>query len=63
MTYVQVAYTFDAGPNACVYLLESEVDEFISLVNYVFPKPKEAESVEYFRGLPLSPKPCKKVLK
>lgn len=59
---VKVAYTFDAGPNACVYLLESEVDEFISLVNYVFPKPTGAETVEYFRGLPLSPKPCKKSL-
>ncbi|XP_063386949.1 diphosphomevalonate decarboxylase [Cydia fagiglandana] len=34
---VKVAYTFDAGPNACLYLLEEEVPKIISLVKYVFP--------------------------
>ncbi|XP_047992918.1 diphosphomevalonate decarboxylase [Leguminivora glycinivorella] len=34
---VKVAYTFDAGPNACLYLLEEEVPKLISLVKYVFP--------------------------
>lgn len=48
-----MAYTYDAGPNACLYLLESEVEEFISLINHVFPKSDDIEDVEYFRGLPL----------
>ncbi|XP_050300758.1 diphosphomevalonate decarboxylase [Anthonomus grandis grandis] len=48
-----VAYTFDAGPNACIYLLESEVDEFIAVVNYVFPKLKSVPNSEYYKGYPL----------
>ena len=34
---LQVAYTFDAGPNACLYLLEESVEEVASLVRYYFP--------------------------
>ncbi|CAD0202727.1 unnamed protein product [Chrysodeixis includens] len=33
----KVAYTFDAGPNACLYLLESEVPKVISLIKHAFP--------------------------
>lgn len=33
----RIAYTFDAGPNACLYLLESEVPRAISLIKHVFP--------------------------
>lgn len=33
----KVAYTFDAGPNACLYLLESAVAETLALVNHFFP--------------------------
>lgn len=33
----RLAYTFDAGPNACIYLLENEVDEFLTLVNHLYP--------------------------
>lgn len=33
----KVAYTFDAGPNACIYLLEDFVDTFISIVQRYFP--------------------------
>ncbi|XP_066250449.1 diphosphomevalonate decarboxylase [Euwallacea similis] len=55
----KVAYTFDAGPNACIYLLESVVQDFISLVNYVFPKSEATDDNEYYRGLaqPFD-KPC-----
>ncbi|KAJ8957080.1 hypothetical protein NQ318_007293 [Aromia moschata] len=49
----KVAYTFDAGPNACLYLLEPEVEEFVSIVNYVFP-PSDPQG--YFQGMPLSMK-------
>ncbi|XP_022909970.2 diphosphomevalonate decarboxylase [Onthophagus taurus] len=47
---IEVGYTFDAGPNACLYTLEKNVSEVISLINYVYPSstPKE----EYFRGIP-----------
>ncbi|XP_075979994.1 mevalonate diphosphate decarboxylase [Anticarsia gemmatalis] len=34
---VKVAYTFDAGSNACLYLLEKEVPKIISLIKYAFP--------------------------
>ncbi|CAH0561340.1 unnamed protein product [Brassicogethes aeneus] len=48
----RVAYTFDAGPNACLYILEKDVEEFLSVVNYVFPPP-EVDQVEYLTGMPL----------
>ncbi|KAJ8916910.1 hypothetical protein NQ315_013380 [Exocentrus adspersus] len=47
----KVAYTFDAGPNACLYLLEQEVYEFLSLVNYIFP-PASGQK-DYIRGIPV----------
>ncbi|XP_026321296.1 diphosphomevalonate decarboxylase [Hyposmocoma kahamanoa] len=34
---IKVAYTFDAGPNACLYLLEKEVPKVLSLIKHVFP--------------------------
>nr|XP_021196197.2 diphosphomevalonate decarboxylase [Helicoverpa armigera] len=37
---VKVAYTFDAGPNACLYLLKDEVPKVISLIKHVFPSSK-----------------------
>lgn len=33
----KLAYTFDAGPNACVYLLEDFVDKFIAIMRKFFP--------------------------
>ncbi|KAF9424606.1 hypothetical protein HW555_000417 [Spodoptera exigua] len=33
----KVAYTFDAGPNACLYLLEKDVPQVLSLIRHVFP--------------------------
>ncbi|KAF5273322.1 hypothetical protein FQR65_LT04744 [Abscondita terminalis] len=48
----KVAYTFDAGSNACLYLLEKDVPEVVSLIQEVFPT--DTETVEYFRGLPVA---------
>ncbi|CAH1958969.1 unnamed protein product [Acanthoscelides obtectus] len=47
----KVAYTYDAGPNAVLYLLDSSVDEFMSVINYLFPP---QDTAEYYKGLPLS---------
>lgn len=33
----KVAYTFDAGPNACIYLLKDFVPTFIGIINHFFP--------------------------
>ncbi|XP_041375575.1 diphosphomevalonate decarboxylase-like [Gigantopelta aegis] len=35
--HTKVAYTFDAGPNACLYLLEEDVPAVMSLVNHFYP--------------------------
>lgn len=48
----QVAYTFDAGPNACLYLLENEVPKFLSFLNVLYPN-DQTPSHEYIRGLPI----------
>jgi len=48
---LQVAYTFDAGPNACLYLLECEVPKLVSVICHIFPP--ENEGVEYLQGIPV----------
>ncbi|KYM94402.1 Diphosphomevalonate decarboxylase [Cyphomyrmex costatus] len=49
---VKVAYTYDAGPNATLYLLEKDVPVVIGVLDHVFPPPSD-NAIEYRRGLPV----------
>lgn len=44
----KVAYTYDAGPNACLYLLEKDVSLVFNLVKKFFPSASASE--EFVRG-------------
>ncbi|CAF4929555.1 unnamed protein product [Pieris macdunnoughi] len=48
---IKVAYTFDAGPNACLYLLEEEVPKMLSVIKYFFPFSSE----DFIKGLKAPP--------
>ena len=48
----KVCYTFDAGPNACLYLLEKNVKRVLSFINYAFPNDDQTTD-EYIRGIPV----------
>ena len=54
----QVAYTFDAGPNACLFMLESEVPRFYSLVKHFFLS-ENVDSI--IQGLPIPEHICNDV--
>nr|KAG5695571.1 hypothetical protein BaRGS_033993 [Batillaria attramentaria] len=47
--HTRVAYTFDAGPNACLYLLEEDVPYIVALVNQFFPPPPNTQQA-FVRG-------------
>ncbi|KAJ8877489.1 hypothetical protein PR048_021944 [Dryococelus australis] len=51
-TDVQVAYTFDAGSNACLFVLEENLSNLLATISYVFPPGND--SVEYLRGMPVT---------
>ncbi|KAL6263625.1 hypothetical protein P5V15_006412 [Pogonomyrmex californicus] len=50
---VKVAYTYDAGPNATLYLLEKDIPEVVGILDHFFPPPENIVNVEYKRGLPI----------
>lgn len=50
MFIFQVAYTFDAGPNATLFLLEKDVSKVLGFLDYYFPAPASA-GVEYKKGI------------
>lgn len=60
---LRVAYTFDAGPNACLYLLEKDVPEVLSVINYVFPPSFTTNKEQYLRGNTVSVPPLDENLK
>ncbi|XP_011153018.1 diphosphomevalonate decarboxylase isoform X1 [Harpegnathos saltator] len=52
MNDIKVAYTYDAGPNATLYLMEKDVPGIIGVLDYFFPPPENI-AIEYKRGLPI----------
>lgn len=46
----KLAYSFDAGPNACLFLLEESLPEVLALLEYAFPTSTSKE--DFFRGRP-----------
>lgn len=48
---IKVAYTFDAGPNACLLMKEDVVGEFAAVVSHFFPP--APGNTDFFRGLPI----------
>ncbi|KAH8413585.1 hypothetical protein KR222_000443 [Zaprionus bogoriensis] len=51
---LQAAYTFDAGPNACLYVLAEHVPRLLAAVQQAFPNDAQ-QSVEYLKGIPVPP--------
>lgn len=47
----RVAYTFDAGPNACLYLLKEHVPAVLQAIQSSFPN-DASSNVEYVKGIP-----------
>ncbi|XP_053255961.1 diphosphomevalonate decarboxylase [Podarcis raffonei] len=47
----KVAYTFDAGPNAVLFMLDDTVDEFVEVVKRSFPP--ENNGGQFLKGLPV----------
>ncbi|XP_073838719.1 mevalonate diphosphate decarboxylase [Musca autumnalis] len=50
--HTRVAYTFDAGPNACLYLLKEHVPSVLQAIQMSFPN-DAGSSVEYIKGIPI----------
>ncbi|KAL1130886.1 hypothetical protein AAG570_012127, partial [Ranatra chinensis] len=55
----KVAYTFDAGPNACLFLLEENVQEVLSLIKHTFPPSSDKD---FIRGIPVKLNPVQQDL-
>ncbi|XP_068618136.1 diphosphomevalonate decarboxylase [Battus philenor] len=64
---LKVAYTFDAGPNACLYLLDKEVPKVLALIKHLFPSSNsefvvglqndEIVDTAFLNSFPIQPQP------
>ncbi|XP_059156064.1 diphosphomevalonate decarboxylase-like [Physella acuta] len=52
-----VAYTFDAGPNACLYLLDESVPRIMSIIKHFFP-PAATDCSSFITGIPIPDEPA-----
>lgn len=52
----KVAYTFDAGPNACLYLEEENIAGVVAGLKLAFPN-DNVGNVEYIKGIPIKEQP------
>lgn len=48
--HTRVAYTFDAGPNACLYVLKEHVPSVLQALQKSFPN-DASSNVEYYQGI------------
>lgn len=55
-----MAYTFDAGPNATLFLLEKDVPELLGILDHYFP-PVVDNNVEYRKGISIEVTPSSQV--
>ncbi|XP_066274886.1 diphosphomevalonate decarboxylase-like [Branchiostoma lanceolatum] len=49
---IRAAYTFDAGPNAVLYLLQEDVPEVLALFHHFFPETTNNSERQFVQGLP-----------
>lgn len=52
----KIAYTFDAGPNACLYMLKEQIPFALSLIKETFPTDLNKD-VEFLKGIAVDLKP------
>lgn len=50
---MQVAYTFDAGPNACLFTLRSSLSDLLAHILIAFPNLNKDDN--YIRGIKVEP--------
>lgn len=50
----RVAYTFDAGPNACLYMMEEDIPQITAFVDHFFPPARDSEE-PFVRGIKVTP--------
>ncbi|XP_059616258.1 diphosphomevalonate decarboxylase [Phlebotomus argentipes] len=57
----RIAYTFDAGPNACFYLMRQDVPQVLNLIKRAFPNDRDA-TPDYVKGVPVVEEPVPEAL-